>query len=139
MKENCMAFDTQASPISKQRLWTGRILSAIVVLFLLFDAVGKFMKPVQVVDACARLGWPSSMVTLLGAILLVCTILYAIPSTSILGATLLTGYLGGAVAIQLRSGSPLFETIFPIVFGLLAWAGVWLRDTRVGLLIGGRT
>lgn len=134
-----MAIDTQVSPISKQRLWTGRILSAIVVLFLLFDAVGKFMKPVQVVDACARLGWPSSMVTLLGAILLVCTILYAIPSTSILGATLLTGYLGGAVAIQLRSGSPLLETIFPIVFGLLAWAGLWLRDTRVVLLIGRRT
>ncbi len=134
-----MAVETQASPVLKQRLWTGRILSTLVVLFLLFDAVGKFVKPVQVIDACARLGWPSTMVTLLGAILIVCTMLYAIPSTCILGATLLTGYFGGAVAIQLRSGSPLFETMFPIIFGMLAWTGLWLRDTRVGLLIGRRT
>ncbi|MES2221599.1 MAG: DoxX family protein [Acidobacteriota bacterium] len=134
-----MAFDTQASTVSKQRLWTGRILSAIIVLFLLFDAVGKFMKPVQVMDACARLGWPSSLVTLLGVILLACTLLYAFPSTSILGATLLTGYLGGAVAIQLRSRAPLFESMFPIIFGLLIWVGLWLRDTRVALLIGRRT
>ena len=130
-----MELDAHASPISKHRLWTGRILILLVVLFLLFDSAGKFMKPVQVVDACARLGWPSNLLTVLGSILFICTVLYAIPSTCILGATLLTGYLGGAVAIHLRAGSPPFETVFPIILGLLVWAGLLLRDERVGRLI----
>ncbi|HZC44456.1 MAG TPA: DoxX family protein, partial [Acidobacteriaceae bacterium] len=84
-----MEPNAQALSISSWRLWTGRILSGLMVLFLLFDAVGKFIKPVQVTDACARLGWPMPLVTLLGILLSVCTILYAIPRTSLLGATLL--------------------------------------------------
>ncbi len=133
-----MELDAHASPISKQRLWTGRVLSGLVVLFLLFDSAGKFMKPVQVIEACVRLGWPLNRVAVLGIILLICTVLYAIPRTSILGATLLTGYLGGAVAIHLRAGSPPFETVFPMILGLLVWAGLLLRDDRVRLLIKGR-
>lgn len=129
-----MQVDPQTTGISKARLWTGRILTGLVVLFLLFDSAGKFMKSVQVTEACARLGWPLNLVSLLGTILLVCTILYAIPRTSMLGATLLTGYLGGAVAINLRAGSPLFETIFPAIFGALMWAGLFLCDNRMRIL-----
>jgi DoxX-like family len=134
-----MHSDTQAPAVSPARLWSGRILSGLIALFLLFDAAGKFMKPVQVVQACARLGWPMNLVNLLGVLLLICTILYLIPRTSILGAILLTGYLGGAVAINLRAGSPILEAIFPIIFGILAWAGVYLRDHRARMLTAGRS
>jgi DoxX-like family len=134
-----MQINPQATGISKTRLWIGRILTVLVVLFLLFDSAGKFMKPVQVVEACTRLGWPLNLVIVLGVILLICTILYAIPHTSLLGATLLTGYFGGAVAIQLRAGSPLFETIFPVIFGALVWAGILLRDDRIRILTTRRT
>ncbi len=134
-----MQIDPQATGISTTRLLIGRILTVLVVLFLLFDSAGKFMKPVQVVEACTRLGWPLNLVIILGVILLICTILYAIPRTSLLGATLLTGYFGGAVAIHLRAGSPLFETIFPVIFGVLAWTGILLRDDRIRILTTRRT
>ena len=110
------------------RLWTGRGLSLLSVLFLLFDAAGKFAMPRPVVDAFARLGLPASLGSSVGMLLLVSTVLYAIPRTAVLGAVLLTGYLGGAVAIQMRAGSPTFETVFPVLFGVLAWAGVFLRE-----------
>jgi hypothetical protein len=112
---------------SKVALWTGRVLSTLTVLFLLFDAFGKFAKPAQVTDAFSRLGLPISTSMTIGVLLTVCTILYAIPRTAVLGAVLLTGYLGGAVAIQLRAGSPTFETWFPVIFGALAWLGIYLR------------
>jgi hypothetical protein len=124
-----------AIPVSKARLWTGRILTALTVLFMLFDAVGKFMMPHQVVEAFARLGFPLSFGVPLGIVLTVSTVLYAIPRTSVLGVVLLTGYLGGAIAIQMRAGSPLFETIFPAIFGVIAWAGIYLRDAQVGALL----
>jgi len=107
-----LAFVQQnAQPIaaSKARLWTGRILTGLTVLFMLFDAVGKFMMPRQVVEAFSRLGFPSSLGGAIGTILLVVTILYAIPRTAVFGAILMTGFLGGAVAIQMRVGSPPFE------------------------------
>jgi hypothetical protein len=110
------------------RQWTGRSLSALTVLFMLFDAAGKFAMPKQVVDAFARLGCPTSMGVSIGILLVVSTLMYAIPRTAVLGAVLLTGYLGGAVAIQMRAGSPTFETVFPVLLGILAWAGVFLRD-----------
>jgi hypothetical protein len=113
---------------SKGRIWTGRILSALTILFMLFDAVGKFALPHQVLEACARLGIPTSQIFSIGLLLAISTIIYAIPRTSVLGAVLLTGYLGGAVAIQMRAGSPTFETVFPVIFGVLLWAGVYLRD-----------
>ena len=112
---------------SRVQLWTGRMLSALSILFLLFDAAGKFAKPAPVVDAFARLGIPISLCTSIGLLLLVCTILYAFPRTSVLGAVLLTGYLGGAVAIHMRAGSSGFETVFPVILGVLAWGGIYLR------------
>jgi len=113
---------------SKGILWTGRVLTILSILFLLFDAYGKFAKPPQVTEAFVRLGLPISTSISIGVLLLVSTLLYAIPRTAVFGAVLLTGYLGGAVAIQLRAGSPTFETIFPVLFGIIVWAGIYLRD-----------
>jgi len=108
--------------------WTGRVLSGLTVLFMLFDAFGKFTKPVQVTDAFARLGLPLSMAPSIGILLLISTVLYSVPQTAVLGAVLLTGFLGGAVSIQMRAGSSTFEQMFPILFGILMWAGIYLRD-----------
>ena len=121
---------TQAKPKTASRgmTWTGRILTVLTVLFMLFDAVGKFMMPPQVVEACTRLGIPVSQAGSIGVLLLVSTLIYAIPRTAVLGAVLLTGYLGGAVAIQMRASSPVFETVFPVLFGVIVWAGVYLRE-----------
>ncbi|MFZ0744366.1 MAG: DoxX family protein [Terracidiphilus sp.] len=121
----------RSSSVSKWRLWTGRGLTALVVLFMLFDAVGKLFMPPFVVEAFARLGFPANLGVSIGVLLLACTIIYAIPRTAVLGAILLTGFLGGAVAIQMRAGSPLFETIFPVIFGVIVWAGIYLRDERL--------
>lgn len=100
--------------------------------FMLFDALGKFAKPAQVIEAFARTGWPVELSVPLGAVLLTCTVLYLIPQTSVLGAALLTGYLGGAVATNLRLENPLFtHTLFPVYFGLLLWLGLWLREPRL--------
>ena len=109
-------------------VWTGRVLSTLAILFLLFDAFGKFAKPHQVLEACVRLGIPESQIVSIGVLLAIATVIYAIPRTAVLGAVLLTGYLGGAVAIQMRAGSPTFETVFPVIFGVVVWAGVFLRD-----------
>lgn len=89
------------------------------------------MMPPPVVDASARLGFPMSLSVGVGILLLVCTALYAIPRTAVLGAVLLTGFFGGAVAIQLRAGSPMFETVFPVIFGVIVWAGILLRESRI--------
>jgi hypothetical protein len=100
------------------------------------DGVMKLIKPVPVVEATVRLGYPESVIQSLGIVLLVCTILYAIPRTSILGAILLTGYLGGAVAANVRVGNPLFSnTLFPVYVALLVWGGLYLRDRRLRRLI----
>ena len=108
--------------------WTGRVLTGLTVLFMLFDAYGKFAKPVQVTEAFARLGLPLSTSVSIGTLLLISTILYAIPRTAVLGAVLLTAFLGGAVAIQMRAGTSTFEQMFPVIFGIVLWAGVYLRD-----------
>jgi DoxX-like family len=112
-------------------IWAGRVLSALVTLLLLFDAVGKITMPPQVMDSFIRLGMSPRLSPTIALLLLVSTVLYAIPWTAIIGAVLLTGYLGGAVAIHLRSGSSLFETIFPALFGVLVWAGIYLREGRL--------
>ena len=130
---------TQASSVSKGRLWTGRIISAVVVLFLLFDSITKVLKVRAVIEASAQLGYPVSAIVTIGIILLVCTVFYIIPQTAVLGAILLTGYLGGAVAANLRIGTAMFNTFFPIVFAALAWAGLYLRESRLGALIPFRT
>jgi hypothetical protein len=131
-----MPSDAAANPTSKKMLWAGRILSGLVVLFMLFDSVIHLLKPPMVVDAFVRIGFPVNLSVTLGVILLVCVILYAIPQTSVLGAILLTGYLGGAVVTNLRAGGSLFgETLFPVYFGILVWGGVFGRDARVRALI----
>jgi hypothetical protein len=126
---------TQTAPFSKKRLWAGRIISALAILFLLFDAITKLMKVAPVLEASARLGYPASLTVGIGSLLLACVVVYAIPGSSILGAILLTGYLGGAVGANVRVGDPLFETFFPVIFGVLIWAGIFLRDDRLRTLI----
>src|SRR5262245_57132702 len=126
---------TQNAPISSKRLWTGRIISALAVLFLLFDAVAKLVKPVWVVEPTIRLGYPESLIVSLGIVLLVCTIIYVIPRTTFLGAILLTGYLGGAVATHVRAGGQWFPILFPFIVGLLIWGGYYLRDERLRSLL----
>jgi hypothetical protein len=118
--------------LSKGQVWAGRVISALVVLFLLIDAVMKFMKPPPVLEACAKLGLPVDLITPIGVLLLICTVLYLIPRTALLGLVLLTGYFGGAVAIHLRAGDPLWtHAFFPVYVGVLAWLGLYLRDDRV--------
>jgi DoxX-like protein len=128
--------DAQSVPLSKGRLWTGRIMSALPALFLFVDAVGKLVKPAPVVEGTLQLGYPESVILGLGIVLLACTVLYVIPRTAILGAILLTGYLGGAVATHVRVGSPLFTHIlFPVYVAVLIWGGLYLRDERLRALI----
>jgi DoxX-like family len=119
----------------KKMLWTGRIVSALAVLFLLLDGVTHLMKPAPVAEAFQRLGFPLSLSVELGFIELACVVLYVIPRTSILGAILLTGYLGGAVATHLRVLDPVFDTIFPILIGALVWGGLYLMDSRLRALV----
>jgi hypothetical protein len=130
----------QKAPISKARIWTGRVICGLLVLFFLFDVVGKFLKPAPVVQSFADLGVPLSLAPGIGSILLICTILYAIPRTAILGAVLLTGYLGGAVLTLLRAGEPMFShVLFPVYFGALLWVGLLLREPRLREFIGLRS
>ena len=126
--------------MSSKRLWAGRIVTAIPVLFLLFDAAIKFMQIAPVRESFAQLGYPERLAPTIGALALVCLTLYLIPRTSVLGAILLTGYLGGAVATQVRVGNPLLSHIlFPTYVALLLWGGLWLRDDRLRLLLPLRT
>ncbi len=125
-----------AAPVSMRRFWIGCIMSTLAVLFLVMDSVMKLIKPAFVVEATVQLGYPESVIFGLGVILLACVVLYAIPQTCILGAILLTGYLGGAVATHVRVGDPLFShTLFPVYVAVLAWGGVFLREDRLRVLI----
>jgi len=131
-----MDATSQVTSPSKGSIWTGRVISALIVLFLLFDSVLKFMKPAPVVETFAHLGLSMSLANPLGIILIVCALLYAIPQTSIIGAILLSGYLGGAVCTHLRVGDPLFSHIlFPTYMGALLWLAIYLRDVRLRALI----
>ena len=124
-----------APTLSSGRIWAGRIMSWLPALFLLVDAIMKLMKPAFVVDANVKLGYQSSVIIPLGVLLLVITILYLIPRTAVLGAILLTGYLGGAIATHVRVGTETFPIVFASVFGVLLWGGLYLRDRRVSSLI----
>ena len=121
-------------PISKRTIWIGRVLSGLAILFLLFDGVMKFFMdklPPEALEAGAALQWPIEKMPLVGTILLICVLLYVIPRTSVLGAVLLTGYLGGAIASHVRVSNPLFtHTLFPIYIAVLIWFGLYLRDMR---------
>lgn len=125
--------------VSKKALWTSRVLRVIVVLFLLMDAGIHLATPAPVVQAMTQLGYPLNVTVTLGVIELVLTVLYVIPRTSILGALLLTGYLGGAVAAHMRVGNPVFESyIFPAMLGALLWGGLVLIDSRLRALLYAR-
>src|SRR5271169_2395777 len=131
-----MQSTTQPGSISKKSLWAGRITSGFIVAFLLFDAVIHLMKPAPVVEGFAKLGFPLRLAVPLGITELVCILLYVVPRTSILGAILLTGYLGGAIAIQLPTGNSLFgEVLFPVYIAVIVWGGIYLHDDRLRTLI----
>jgi hypothetical protein len=135
MEEEFIQADIQTAPVSKKRLCAGRIISALPALFLLMDGVMKLVKPAPVVEATIRLGYPESVILGLGIVLLACTILYLIPATSVLGAILLTGYLGGAVATHVRVGEGWFPIFFPVILGVLIWLGLYLCDDRLRALV----
>jgi hypothetical protein len=130
-----MQLDTQFATESKGMLWTGRVLSGLMALLFISDGVGHLLKPAPVVEAFARLGYPLSASVGIGLLALICTAIYVTPRTSVLGAILLTGYLGGAVSTHVRAGSTLFETIFPVILGGLVWAGIFVRDAQLRKLI----
>src|SRR5438309_1292125 len=135
-EEEFMQLSSQTAPISRKSLWAGRIMTALPLLFLLIDGAAKLAKPAPVVEGTVKLGYSETVIIPLGIVLLSCTILYAIPRTSVLGAILLTGYLGGAVATHVRVGDPLFTHIlFPVYLGVLIWGGLYLRDGRLRALI----
>jgi hypothetical protein len=111
------------------------MMSALSILFLFLDGIMKLAMPVSVVEATVQLGYPESVIPSIGILLLVCTVLYVIPHTSMLGAILLTGYLGGAVASHVRVGAGLFPIFFPVLLGILIWLGLFLRDDRLHALL----
>ena len=121
------------SPVSKTALWTGRVMSALPVLLVLFGSVVKLMKTASVLEAFARAGLPERLIIPVGVIELVCVIVYVIPQTAVLGAILMTGLLGGATLTNLRIGDPTYP--MPVVLGMLAWGGLFLCDVRLRDLI----
>jgi DoxX-like protein len=112
------------------KLWTGRIVGSLIVLFLVFDGVVKLLKMNVAIEGTVRLGYPARLVAAIGLVEMVCAAVYALPRTSMLGAILLTGYLGGATATQVRLEDPWF--LLPVLIGVLAWGALWLRDPTIG-------
>lgn len=127
-----MRLAPDTTPISPKMLWGGRILSALPALMLLFSGVMKLMKPAPVLQEFVRLGYQESAILGIGILELACLALYLIPRTAVLGAILLTGYLGGATVTHVRIGDPF---IAPVVMGVLLWGGLFLRDERIRALI----
>jgi hypothetical protein len=118
----------EAGAVSKKRLWAGRVVSALPVLLLLFSGGMKLLKPAPLVTEFARLGYPESLALGIGILEIACALVYAIPRAAVLGAILLSAYLGGATATHVRIGDPFFG---PVILGALVWAGLWLRDDRL--------
>jgi hypothetical protein len=133
-----MTVIAETIPASTPARWFGRILSGLVIAFLLFDGAIKLVPWPIVTETMEKMGYGSddALMRSLGAITIVCAVLYAMPPTSILGAILLTGYLGGAIASHVRIDSPLFtHTLFGLYLGLMLWGGLWLRDRNLRGLI----
>ena len=133
-----MTAIAETMPVSQPVHWLGRIVSSLVIVFLLFDGAIKLVPWPVVTETMDKMGYGSSetLARSLGIITIVCTVLYAIPPTSILGAILLTGYLGGAMASHVRIGSPLFShVLFGLYLGVTVWGGLWLRDRGLRSLI----
>jgi len=130
-----MQAASQTVPAVKMALWAGRIISALAILFLIFDSVIKVLSMAPAVESTTQLGYPVGLVVGIGILELACLAVYVIPRTAVLGAILLTGYLGGAIATQVRAGSPLFSIVFPVIVGALVWGGLFLREERLRALI----
>ena len=128
-------MQTESQLGSAGRLWTGRVIATLAALLLLMDGVMKLFKPYFVVYATIKLGYPTSIILVLGIVLTACTILYVIPRTAVLGAILLTGYLGGAVASHARQEAGAFAVSFPVMIGVLVWLGISLRERRLQSLV----
>jgi hypothetical protein len=124
--------NTTTTKTIDKKLWTARVLGTLVALFLLVDGVGKVLRLAPYVEGTARVGYPDGVLVPLGIVLLASTVLYVIPRTAVLGAVLLTGYLGGATATHVRMGQPF---LFPVVFGVIVWGCLYLRDERVRSLL----
>ena len=126
----------QVVQVSKGKLWAGRVISDLIILFMLFNVVIHFLHPSVVVDSFKMLGYNPQFGPTLAIILFVPVLFYIMPRTSVLGAILITGYLGGAVATNLRVEAPLFSSIlFPVYIGVFLWLGLWLRDEKLSALI----
>lgn len=122
----------ETNQISKGRLWTSRVMSGLVILFMLMDSIFKFVISPEAVAESAKLGFTEHHMVPLGIMALIATLLYLVPRTSVLGVVLLTGYFGGAIATHFRVGNPLFShTLFPVYLAVLAWGGLWLRNERL--------
>jgi hypothetical protein len=137
-EDKAMPVSIETAAPTKGRLWTGRILTTVTVLFLVVDIAFKFIRPIppQVTQSITQLGLQPALLNLIGILLLVCTVLYVLPVTSVLGAVLLTGYLGGAVSLHVRVGNPLVGyELFPVYIGILLWAGLCLREPRLLALL----
>jgi hypothetical protein len=130
-----MVANVQTGSLPAKGVWAGRIVSWLPALFLLVDGVAKLVKPGPVVEGTVKLGYSESVIIPLGIVLIACTVLYLIPRTAVLGAILLTGYLGGAVATHVRVGDGAFPVVFGITFGVLLWLGLYLRDARLRELV----
>jgi hypothetical protein len=130
-----MQPETQIAHASKSALWAGRILTALAVLFLLFDGLAKVMKAAPVMEASVKFDIPERVIPGLGVVLIVATLIYAIPQTSILGAIVLTGYLGGATWTHVRMGDPVFPIVFPSLVAAMIWGGLCLREPRLRRLV----
>ena len=133
-----MQSATLAAPASRGRIWTGRVLTALIALFMLMDAIMHLVQPTPVTEAFARIGVPEHLSVGIGVLALVCVAISLIPRTAVIGTILLTAYLGGATAIQVRAGSTLFEVLFPGILGAILWTGLALRNDRVRALITSR-
>jgi hypothetical protein len=130
------APETTAPSVGRAAARTGYVLTALLTLFLLFDSVTKVMQLPMVVEATQQMGFPATSVPVIGGVLLACLALYLVPRTAVLGAVLLTGYLGGAVCAQLRIEAPLFShTLFPIYVGIVAWVALYLRSAALRTLV----
>jgi hypothetical protein len=127
-----MDSGTQTAPVSKKLFWVGWVLSALPAANLLMSGVMKLLKPTFVLDSFTHLGWDVNQALGLGILEIACTVLYLIPRTTVLGAILLTGYLGGATATHVRIGEAFF---IPVVFGMVIWGGLYLRDARLRALL----
>ncbi|HLX06388.1 MAG TPA: DoxX family protein [Thermoanaerobaculia bacterium] len=123
-----MQTDVSAPPVSKAALWTGRIISGILALLLFWSAALELVRPSMVMEGMTKYGYSAGSVLGIGLALLAGVILYVVPRTSILGAIVLTGYLGGAVSTHVRAGDPVGRMLVPVLFGVLIWGGLYLRD-----------